>query len=87
MNRVEDLSSDISIFFVDTELRMKDKIIPMFETELQRRYKKPVPVERIEKELFHINGKIFIINSKDSIEANIGTVLRFYWNRRTNNYQ
>ncbi|MBI5098717.1 MAG: hypothetical protein HZB30_05710 [Nitrospirae bacterium] len=83
MNRVEDLSSDISIFFVDTELRMKDKIVPMFETELQRRYKKPVPVERIEKELFHINGKIFIINSKDSIEANIGTVLRFYWNRKT----
>jgi hypothetical protein len=80
-DRVEDLSPDISIFLVDTELRMKDKIVPMFEAELHRRYKYPDPVERIEKELFHINRKTFIINSKDSIEVNIGTVLKFYWNR------
>ena len=79
LDRVEDLSPDITIFLIDTELRMKDKIVPMFEAELLRRYKKPAPVERIEKELFHINSKIFIINSKVSIEANIGTVLKFYW--------
>jgi len=79
LNRVEDLLPKISIFFVDTELRMKDKIVLMFESEIKRRYKKPTPVERIEKELFHINKKIFIINSKDSITANIGTVLSFYW--------
>lgn len=77
INRVEDLAPEISIFLVDTELRMKDKIVPMFEAELKRRYKKQVPVERIVKELFHISRKIFIINSKDSISNNIGTVLRF----------
>ncbi|RJQ14151.1 MAG: hypothetical protein C4560_12835 [Nitrospiraceae bacterium] len=82
LNRVEDLNPDITIFFVDTELRMKDKIVPMFEAELQRRYERPAPVERIVKELFHINGKIFIINSKDSIESNIATVLSFYWNKK-----
>ena len=79
LNRVEDLSPEISIFFMDTELRMKDKIVPMFEAELQRHYKKSVSVERIVKELFHINKKIFIINSKDSITANIRTVLNFKW--------
>jgi len=31
LNRIEDLAPDISVFFVDTELRMKDKIVPMFE--------------------------------------------------------
>lgn len=87
LDRVEDLSPDISIFLVDTELRMKDKIVPMFEVELQKRYKKTPPVVRMVKELFHINRKIFIINSKDSIEANIWTVLRFYWNRKIKNYQ
>jgi hypothetical protein len=51
LDRVEDLSPDITIFLIDTELRMKDKIVPMFEAELQRRYKKTTPVERIEKEL------------------------------------
>ena len=79
LNRIEDLSPEVSIFFMDTELRMKDKIVPMFEAELQRHYKKSVSVERIVKELFHINKKIFIINSKDSITANIRTVLNFKW--------
>jgi hypothetical protein len=79
LKRIEDLSPEVSIFFMDTELRMKDKIVPMFEAELQRHYKKSVSVERIVKELFHINKKIFIINSKDSITANIRTVLNFKW--------
>ncbi len=66
---------------MDTELRMKDKIVPMFEDEIKKRYKKLLPVKRIKKELFHINKKVFIINSKVSITANIGTVLSFYWNK------
>ena len=80
LDRVEDLSPAISIFLVDTELRMKDKIVPMFEAELQRRYTKPAPVARIERELFHIDRRIFIINSKENIESNIGKVLSF-WNQ------
>ncbi len=74
-SRIEDLSPDISIFLVDTELRMKDKIVPMFEDELRRRYRKKIPVERMVKELFHINRKIFIINAKGGISSNINTVL------------
>lgn len=77
LNRVIDLSPEVSIFFLDTELRMKDKIVPMFEVELKRRYKRLVPVERMERELFHINRKVFIINSKESIEENLRTVLNF----------
>lgn len=89
-DRVFDLRPEISIFFVDTELRMKDKVVPMFEEELGRRTsretlgffgrsgnkKKAVPVERIEKELFHIENKIFIINAKDSITHNVEMILR-----------
>jgi hypothetical protein len=80
-NRIEDLSPDLAVFFVDTELRMKDKIVPMFADELQRRYKKLIPLERVVKELFHINKKIFIINSKGGISTNIGTVLTFKWHK------
>jgi len=82
LDRIEELSPDISIFFVDTELRMKDKIVPMFEEELVRRYKKNVRVARIVKELFHINRKIFIINAKGGISANINTVLAFIWHKK-----
>jgi len=79
-NRVQDMSPDISVFLVDTELRMKDKIVPMFEAELLKRFESPPPVERIQRELFHIQHNVFIINAKDSIETNLGTVLTFYWN-------
>jgi hypothetical protein len=81
LNRTEDLSPDIAIFFVDTELRMKDKIVPMFEDELKRRYKRTIRIDRLVKELFHINGKIFIINAKDSISANIQTVMTFVYHK------
>jgi hypothetical protein len=81
MNRAEDLSPDIAVFFVDTELRMKDKIVPMFEDELKSRHERPVRIDRLVKELFHINGKIFIINARDSILANIQTVLTFVYHK------
>jgi len=82
LDRVEELSPEISIYFMDTELRMKDKIVPMFEEELLRRYKKQVPVTRIVKELFHINKKIFIINAKGGISSNINTVFTFLWHKK-----
>lgn len=81
-DRVTDLSPEISIFFVDTELRMKDKIVLMFEEELGRRQEPAPPVLRLEKELFGIENRIFIINAKDSIPANIGKVLTRYFRER-----
>lgn len=94
IERISDLLPEIAIFFMDTELRMKDKIVPMFEDELKkmtpvralnlfRLHKGPeLPqVERIEKELFHIENKIFIINAKDSIVNNLEKVLCRYFRR------
>jgi hypothetical protein len=81
LDRVFDLSPEISIFFTDTELRMKDKIVPMFDEELKKKYNSPLKVTRIEKELFQIWDKMFIINAKDSIAANIEKVLSWYFRR------
>ncbi len=81
LDRTSDLSPEISVFFMDTELRMKDKIVPMFEEELRKRFPSPPPVARVEKELFQIWNKTFIINSKDSIAGNIEKVLS--WHFRT----
>ena len=94
-DRLFDLLPDIALFFMDTELRMKDKIIPMFEDEIRQRshhelssfldipvssHESP-PVVRMEKELFQIQNKIFIINAKDSIVNNIDKVLRRFFRR------
>ena len=79
LDRVADLLPEIAVFFMDTELRMKDKIVPMFETELLKKYALPPAVTRMEKELFQVDSRIFIINAKDGIERNLEKVLNSYF--------
>lgn len=74
LGRAEDLSPQLAIFLVDTELRMKDKIVPLFEETLKGAHM----VNRLVQELFHINHTIFIVNSKKDVIANIRQVLRNY---------
>jgi len=84
LDRVGDLSPEIALFLMDTELRMKDKIVPMFEAELARRHSPPPEVVRMERELFQIQNRIFIVNAKESIVRNIERVLyRYYKVRQT----
>ena len=80
-DRVVDLFPEIAVFFMDTELRMKDKIVPMFEEELAKKYALPPAVTRMEKELFQVDSRIFIINAKDGIERNLEKVLNSYFRR------
>jgi hypothetical protein len=79
LDRVGDLSPEIAVFLMDTELRMKDKIVPMFEAELARRLSSPPEVVRMERELFQIQNRIFIVNAKESIVRNIEKVLYRYY--------
>lgn len=82
LDRVEDLAPDTAVFLMDTELRMKDKLVPMFEAALARRGGGPPPVVRIERELFGIGGRIFIVNAKESILQNIGRVVGWFVRER-----
>jgi hypothetical protein len=82
LDRVGDLSPEIAVFLMDTELRMKDKIVPMFEVELARRHSSPPEVARMERELFQIQNRIFIVNAKESIISNIERVLYRYYKAR-----
>lgn len=81
LDRAEDLSPAIAIFFMDTELRMKDKLVPMFEKELARRFSYPPPVVRVERELFQINDRIFIVNAKESIIGNFEKVMSRHYQK------
>ncbi len=81
-SRTEDLCPDMAVFLMDTHLRMKDKLVPMFEEELKARSENPPAVRRLKAEIFCIEDRVFIINSKPSIEGNIGTLLSYYLRRR-----
>jgi len=69
---------------MDTELRMKDKLSPMFEKELQKRYETPPNVVRMERELFQIQDRSFIVNAKESIIGNIEKVVSRHYQKAGN---
>ena len=79
-SRIEDLLPEVAILFNDTQLRMKDKLVVMFEEELERRYGKEsktlYPVERLIEELFHVQHRIFIVNSKKDVMENFQICLK-----------
>ncbi len=79
LDRVDDLRPELAVFLMDTELRMKDKIVPMFESALAHRSDAPPPVLRLERELFQIQDRIYIVNAKESLAANLGQVVSRYF--------
>jgi hypothetical protein len=78
--RLKDLLPDLALFFVDTELRLKDKIVPFFEAELAaqgfRDHGNSPAIQRIGDEIFFAPPRIYILGSKKSIIKNIGTCFR-----------
>jgi len=85
-SRINELLPEVAILFNDTQLRMKDKLVVMFEEELKTRYggrsKTLYPVNRIVDELFQVQNRIFIINSKKDIFENFSICLRHYLRNR-----
>ena len=81
-SRIEDLIPDVAILFNDTQLRMKDKLVLLFEEELERRhgkaFKTSSPVTRLVGELFHVQSHIFIVNSRKDVVENFSICLRHY---------
>jgi hypothetical protein len=77
--RVTDLLPDIAFFFVDTHLRMLDKIVPMFAEAIEERYGQCqddlFPIRRLVDELFHINHRMYIVNAKKDAVDNVSRCL------------
>jgi hypothetical protein len=85
-DRLQVLAPDIAIFLDDTQLRMKDKIAIMFEKELQRRFgsswREGHPLNRLRRETFGIEDRLFITNSDPDLIANLGFCLGRYLRSR-----
>ncbi|MEE9219273.1 MAG: hypothetical protein V3U98_09430 [Acidobacteriota bacterium] len=83
LDRTLDLGPDLALFIEDSALRMKDKIVPMFESVLLERprwsqFASGRP-QRLRDELFQIGGRIFIVNSDPDLVRNIGLCLGAYF--------
>lgn len=75
--RILTLKPHISIFAVDTALRLYDKVIPMLEQGLSRRDPSKTPPQStcIERELFAVTPHIFAVNSKPTLIGNISRTI------------
>jgi hypothetical protein len=80
LGRVDELRPNVAIFLEDTELRMKDKIVLLFEEALGNRFGKTVPAglmpTRMVRELFKVGDSIYIANSKPDLVPNLMLCLK-----------
>ena len=75
-DRVNLLRPDVTLFVVDTALRLSDKVLPMLVTELEhRRGGTPITPRRIERELWAVTPHLYAVNGKLDLMANIGRAL------------
>jgi hypothetical protein len=75
-DRLEALRPHVSLFVMDTALRLSDKVVPMLREELARRHG-PVQIEprRVERELWALTPHLFAVNARPDLVANIGRAL------------
>ncbi len=79
LDRMAGLIPGAAIFFNDTELRMKDKLVPLFEEALGQRTKagKTAPeTVRICGEIFRFGNALYLMNSRKRVSENLGLCLR-----------
>ena len=75
-DRLYMLRPDVTLFVVDTALRLSDKILPMLTAELeQRRGGTQIVPRRIERELWALTPHLYAVNGKVDLMANIGRAL------------
>jgi len=81
--RLEDLQPHLAFFFVDTELRLKDKIVPLFEAEGgAARFPNTDGAGRAEKigdEIFFLKPALYLLGSKRSIPGNLQLCFRHFF--------
>ncbi len=76
MDRVDALMPNFAILLVDTELRMKDKVIPLLEERLvDPERMEQISIRRLFDETFLIQDRIFVTNSKPNLISNLARIL------------
>jgi hypothetical protein len=76
LDRVEALRPHVSLFVMDTALRLSDKVVPMLQQELARRRPHTrLEPRRVERELWALTPHLYAVNAKPDLMANIGRAL------------
>ena len=75
-DRVSLLRPDLTLFVVDTALRLSDKVLPMLLEELeQRRGETKLVPHRILREIWALTPRLYAVNARPDLIANIGRAI------------
>jgi Holliday junction resolvase len=77
LDRVYMLRPDVTLFVVDTALRLGDKVLPMLVTELEHRRAgtQLITPRRIERELWALMPHLYAVNAKPDLMSNIARAI------------
>jgi len=79
-DRVYLLRPDLTLFVVDTALRLSDKVLPMLVAELERRRGETMlAARRLERELWALAPRLYAVNGRPDLMANIGRAIAEGW--------
>jgi hypothetical protein len=73
--RLNLLRPDVSLFVVDTALRLSDKVVPMHVRELRRRGYGACRPTRIAAQLWALTPHVYVVNGSRDLMANIGKAI------------
>ena len=86
VRRLIDIAPDVAVFHNDTHLRMHDKIVPMMETALAKAFGERgerVHFKRVDREIFHFNSAVYLINIKPDLKRNLEVVFRHFFRSKS----
>ena len=81
VDRVDTLRPDVALFLADTTLRMRDKLVPLFAAERERRGAPGEPV-RLEREIWCVGREVYLLNADPDLIRNVGTCLAAHFRGR-----
>jgi hypothetical protein len=74
--RLDLVRPDITLFVMDTALRLGDKVVPMLLTGARQAWGEALPVpRRIGRDLWELGPRLYVVNSRPDLLANIGRAI------------
>jgi hypothetical protein len=81
IDRIGTLRPDIALFLADTQLRMRDKLVPLFAAEIRRRRLKWRPA-CLEREIWRVGPEVYLLNAAPDLVRNLRACLAAHFRGR-----
>lgn len=81
LSRIDTLRPDMAFFLADTQLRMRDKLVPLFASEITRR-RLSWRSTRLEREIWHVGPEVYLLNAAPDLTRNLRTCLAAHFRGR-----